>query len=148
MLTVLRATSQILATSMPVSPDRNSRMIRSRMLGGIAEIVPAADTDTRTFLIKVDLPRECNCRSGQYGTAAFPMGEEKRLTVPRQAIIEHGGLEGVYIVNKEGKSEYRLVKTGKTVGERVEILAGLADGDRVATSQIERLQDGARVEVQ
>jgi RND family efflux transporter MFP subunit len=116
--------------------------------GRVAEIVPAADAASRTFLVKVDLPRECDCRSGQYGTASFQMGEETRLTVPRQAITEHGGLEGVYVVNKEGKSEYRLVKTGKTVGERVEILAGLGDGDRVATSQIERLQDGARVEVQ
>ncbi len=120
----------------------------AKFQGRVAEIVPAADTASRTFLVKVDLPRECDCRSGQYGTVAFPMGEEKRLTVPRQAIIEHGGLEGVYVVNKEGKSEYRLVKSGKSVGERIEILAGLADGDRVATSQIERLQDGARVEEQ
>jgi len=116
--------------------------------GRVAEIVPAADTDTRTFLVKVDLPRGSDCRSGQYGTAAFPMGEEKRLTVPRHAIVEHGGLEGVYVVTKEGKLEYRLVKTGKVMADRVEVLSGLTDGDRVATSQIQRLQDGARVEGQ
>jgi multidrug efflux pump subunit AcrA (membrane-fusion protein) len=39
-----------------------------------------------------------------------------------------------------------LVKTGKTFGNRVEILSGLAVGEKVAISQIDRLRDGARVE--
>jgi multidrug efflux pump subunit AcrA (membrane-fusion protein) len=116
--------------------------------GRVTEIVPAADVASRTFLVKVDLPRECDCRSGQYGTASFAAGEAKRLTVPRRALVEFGGLEGVYVVNAQGAAEYRLVKTGKDLGERVEIVSGLAEGDRVATSQVASLRDGARVEGQ
>ena len=117
-----------------------------KIQGRVAEIVPSADVASRTFLVKVDLPGDCQCRSGQYGKAFFPVGEQKRLVIPRRALVEYGALEGVYVVNAEGSVEYRLVKTGKDFGENVEILSGLTEGDRVATSQLERLREGARAE--
>ena len=114
--------------------------------GRIAEIVPAADTTSHTFLVKIELPAHCQCRSGEYGEASFPTGEAKSLAVPRSAVIEHGELQGVFVVGPDGGVEYRLVKTGKTLGNRVEILSGLAAGEKVAVSQIDQLRDGARVE--
>ena len=130
------------SVGMPVSVKTD----HARFDGRIAEIVPLADVASRTFLIKVELPRDCNCRSGEYGTASFAIGEEKRLTVPRLAIIERGELEGLFVVNAQGTAEYRLVKTGKDLGERVEIISGLAENERVATTQLDKLRDGARVE--
>lgn len=114
--------------------------------GRVVEIVPLADVASRTFLVKVELPPDCGCRSGEYGTASFAVGEEKRLTVPRAAVIERGELEGIFVVNAQGSVEYRLVKTGKNFGERVEIVSGLAENERVATTQLDKLRDGARVE--
>jgi RND family efflux transporter MFP subunit len=122
------------------------RTEREKFDGRVAEVVPAADTASRTFLVKIDLPKDCGCRSGEYGTASFAVGEARRLSVPRRALIEHGELEGVFVANPQGGLEYRLVKTGKDLGERVEILSGISEGDRVATSQVEQLRDGARVE--
>jgi multidrug efflux pump subunit AcrA (membrane-fusion protein) len=52
------------------------------------------------------------------------------------------------VVGAEGKVEYRLVRTGRVSGDRVEILSGLAAGEKVAISQTDRLDDAARVEVQ
>jgi RND family efflux transporter MFP subunit len=114
--------------------------------GRVAEVVPAADAASRTFLVKIDLPRDCNCRSGEYGKASFAIGEEKRLAIPGTAVIEHGELQGIFVIGAGGKAEYRLIKTGKTYGDRVEILSGLAAGEKVAISQTDRLRDGARVE--
>ncbi len=131
-----------------VSEDVQIQLEERMLKGRVAEIVPAADVASRTFLVKIALPRDCACRSGQYGKALFPVGEQKRLVVPRRALVEYGALEGVYVVNVEGGVEYRLVKTGKAFGENVEILSGLAEGDRVATSQLERLRDGAHAEGQ
>jgi membrane fusion protein, multidrug efflux system len=116
--------------------------------GSVVEIVPAADPTSRTFTAKIALPAACGCRSGEYGTAAFPTGEVKALAVPRSAVVERGQLEGVYVVDSKGLAEYRLVKTGKALGDRMEILSGVSDGERVATSQLDRLTDGARVEAQ
>jgi len=114
--------------------------------GRVAEVVLAADVTSHTFLVKIDLPHDCHCRSGEYGQASFPIGEAKRLAVPSSAVIDHGELQGIFVVAADGNVEYRLVKTGKTFGNRVEILSGLAAGERVAISQIECLRDGARVE--
>jgi len=114
--------------------------------GRIAEVVPAADVASHTFLVKIDLPHDCPCRSGEYGQASFPIGEAKQLAVPSSAVVAHGELQGIFVVGADGNVEYRLVKTGKAFGNRVEILSGLAAGEKVAISQIDRLRDGARVE--
>jgi len=114
--------------------------------GHVAEVVPAADVGSHTFLVKIDLPPDCPCRSGEYGQASFPIGETKRLAVPSSAVVEHGELQGIFVVGQDGKIEYRLVKTGKTFGGQVEILSGLEPGENVAISQVDRLRDGARVE--
>ncbi|MGO8813806.1 MAG: efflux RND transporter periplasmic adaptor subunit [Terriglobia bacterium] len=114
--------------------------------GRVAEVVPAADVTSHTFLVKIDLPSDCRCRSGEYGQASFPIGEARGLAVPGSAVVEHGELQGVFVVAADGIVEYRLVKTGKTLGDRVEILSGLAAGEKIAVSQIDRLRDGARVE--
>jgi len=114
--------------------------------GRVAEVAPAADPATRTFLIKVDMPRDCVCISGQYGKVEFPLGEAKRLTVPLIALIERGELESVLVVNAQGIAEVRLVKSGKRFGDRVEILSGLTDGDRIVAADTDRVTDGVRVE--
>ncbi len=114
--------------------------------GRVAEVVPAADVTSHTFLVKIDLPSDCRCRSGEYGQASFPIGEARGLAVPGSAVVDHGELQGVFVVAADGIVEYRLVKTGKTLGDRVEILSGLAAGEKIAVSQIDRLRDGARVE--
>jgi len=114
--------------------------------GRVAEVVPAADVASHTFLVKIDLPHDCHCRSGEYGQASFPIGEAKGLAVPSAAVVDHGELQGVFVVGSDGNVEYRLVKTGRTFGNRVEILTGLAAGEKIAISQVDRLRDGARVE--
>ncbi len=116
--------------------------------GDVAEVVPAADSTSHTVLTKIDLPRDSKCRSGEYGQAGIPVGEGKSLAVSASAVVEHGELQGVFVVNPEGTVEYRLVKTGKSFGSRVEILSGLAAGEKVAITQTDRLRDGARVEGQ
>jgi multidrug efflux pump subunit AcrA (membrane-fusion protein) len=114
--------------------------------GRVVEIVPAADAGSRTVVVKVELPGNCGCRSGGYGKARFPVGEQRCLTVPRSSLVEKGQLEGVFVVNAQGVVEYRLIKSGKNLGDRMEVLSGLAEGERVATSRTDRLSDGVRVE--
>jgi RND family efflux transporter MFP subunit len=111
--------------------------------GRVAEVVPAADVASHTFLLKIDLPPDGHWRSGEYGQASIPIGEAQSLAVPAAAVVEHGELQGVFVVGAEGSVEYRLVKTGKLSGDRVEILSGLSAGEKVAVSQVDRLRDGA-----
>jgi membrane fusion protein, multidrug efflux system len=114
--------------------------------GRVIEVVPAADPATRTFVAKVELPRDCNCQSGQYGSADFAIGTGNRLLVPSDALVQRGELEGLFVIDSRGVAYYRLVKTGEAFGKQIEILSGLADGERVAISKIDQLSDGARVQ--
>jgi multidrug resistance efflux pump len=54
---------------------------RGQFQGRVAEVVPAADPGSRTFLVKVDLPSHCSCQSGEYATALLPV-EQTREAVP------------------------------------------------------------------
>ncbi len=119
-----------------------------QLQGGVTEIVPAADPNTRTFTVKVQLPASCNCQSGQYGKAEIAIGSENRLLVPRNALVSRGELEGLFVLNSQGIAQYQLVKPGKLFGDQVEIVSGLAEGDRVAVSEVNRLSDGMRVKTQ
>jgi multidrug efflux system membrane fusion protein len=117
-----------------------------KFTGRVAEIVPAADPASRTVVVKVELPQGCGCQSGDYGTASFPVGEEKILEVPAEALVEQGQLTGLFVVGADGTADYRLVKTGRTLGHQVEILSGLSGGERVAVSELNQLRQGVRVE--
>jgi multidrug efflux system membrane fusion protein len=117
--------------------------------GWVAELVPASDPATRTYIVKIGLepPKGARLRSGLFGRALFRMGEEKVLAVDRRAIVERGQLMGVYAVDSDSTARLRLIRTGKPYGNRIEVLSGLNAGDRVVVEGAERVTDGAKVEV-
>jgi membrane fusion protein, multidrug efflux system len=112
----------------------------------ITEILPAADPQTRTLTVRLDLPGSADLRSGLYGTARFWVGQRAALLLPRAAIGRRGQLERVFVVDQGNVARMRLVTTGKTYGDRVEILSGLDPGERVVVEGAERVTDGGRVE--
>jgi membrane fusion protein, multidrug efflux system len=112
----------------------------------VGEIVPAADPASRTFTVKLDLPREAGLRSGLYGRARFEVGEERVLAVPRAALVERGQLRGVFVVDDANVARLRLVTTGRALGEAVEVLSGLGERERVVVEGLDRLSDGVPVE--
>jgi multidrug efflux pump subunit AcrA (membrane-fusion protein) len=112
----------------------------------IVEIVPAADPMSRTFLVKVELPPLVGIRSGLYGRARFTVGQRPALLVARETLNQRGQLEGVFVVDEGRVARLRLVKTGRAYGDRVEILSGLGQEDRVVREGA-RVTDGQTVEV-
>lgn len=117
----------------------------SPMTGTVTEVVPAADPASRTFTIKIALPEHPALRTGQFGRARFSAAASRVLTVPRAALVQRGQLEGVYVVDDGGIARLRLVKSGRVMGERIEILSGLNEGERYVAETVDGLTDGARV---
>jgi len=112
----------------------------------IAEIVPSADPRSRTFIAKVPITRK-GVISGMFGRAAVSLGNSSTgILVPARSVVEHGALTSVWVVDQARIARLRLVKTGKTVGDRVEILSGLSGGERVVVAGAEKVSEGARVE--
>ncbi|OHB32747.1 MAG: efflux transporter periplasmic adaptor subunit [Desulfuromonadaceae bacterium GWB2_53_15] len=112
----------------------------------IAEIVPTADPASRTFLAKIKLTQK-GLKSGMFGRGALNLGTTVNgITVPQKSVVERGALTSLWVLDKDSIARMRLVKTGKTVGERVEILSGLSDGEKVVVGGVEKVSEGAKVE--
>ena len=111
--------------------------------GVVGEINTVADSASRSFLVKIDLPEAAGLKSGLFGRAEITVGGRTGLFVPVGAIHERGQLTFVYAVT-DGRARMRLVKPG-TNGE---ILAGLEAGEKVVVQAAGEIADGQRVEAQ
>ena len=118
------------------------------LTGKVSQIVPAADPNTRTFLIKIDLPSNTTLRSGLFGRASFSRGERDSLVVPRTAVVDRGALKAVYVVGPEQIVALRYVTVGQSMDDRLEVLSGLNANEAVVLAPGDREIGGKRVEVQ
>ncbi len=107
----------------------------------IVEIVPKADAQTRSFLVRAALIPDAQIRPGMYSKILLKTGEIKLITIPKSAIIARGQLTGVVVV-RDGSALYRLVRVGREMGERVEVLSGLKEGDVVVVERPQMVKDG------
>ena len=121
--------------------------IEKELDGTVSEISPAADPNSRTFLVKLDLPGTTGLRAGQFGRVAMPVGETTALRVPLTAIVQRGQMEMVFVA-KDNKAQLRLVKTGKRIGGEVELVSGMEAGEKIVVDNAASLLDGQPLTVQ
>lgn len=112
--------------------------------GRVSEIVPAVDPASRAYIVRIDLPASPSLRSGLYGRAEFQLGNRSLLAIPAAAVTDRGQLQSVLVVN-DGFAHTRLITTGERAGDRVEVLSGLTDGERLVLPVPTGLSDGAAV---
>ena len=120
--------------------------VTNETAGTVAEMSPAADPNSRTFLVKLDLPDVPGLRSGQFGRVAVPVGEVSAIRVPVSTVIQRGQMELVFVVTNN-RAQLRLVKTGARVGDEVEVVSGLDSGEQIVTEGAAALTDGQPVTV-
>lgn len=95
-------------------------------------IFPYADPNTHTFSVRLDLlPQETGLYPGMTVKSAFAIGEVQRLLIPESALVRRSEFSGVYVV-ADNRVSLRQVRLGHRFGERVEILSGLSEGEKVA----------------
>lgn len=115
--------------------------------GVVEEISPGADPASRSYEAKIALPRAGNLRPGQFGTLLLASGDDSKLWIPSAALVRRGQLELVYVASTEGVADLRLVRTAAQQTDKIEILAGLSDGEQVILSGHAGLEDGDRIEI-
>jgi multidrug efflux pump subunit AcrA (membrane-fusion protein) len=111
------------------------------MVTRVNEIVPVVDPQSRTFLVRADLPALAELQPGMFGRLAFTCGLRPALRIPESALSVRGQLELVFVV-QDGKAHLRLVRSGKHQDGRVEILSGLAEGEEIVVTPPPTLMDG------
>ncbi|MDZ7644579.1 MAG: efflux RND transporter periplasmic adaptor subunit [Woeseiaceae bacterium] len=100
-------------------------------------VFPFADEATNTFRARLELPEgQFGLYPGMFAKVAVTVGEAERLLVPAAALVRRSEVTGVYVVDPDNGVRLRQVRTGNRFGDRVEILAGLAPGERVATDPV------------
>jgi RND family efflux transporter MFP subunit len=111
----------------------------------VAQVVPASDIRTHSFVAKIDIPAEKGLITGMYGKAIFTTGKRQAILVPRSAVVTMSGLSGAYIVSPEGNATFQMVQLGEVHGERIEALTGLKAGDKVIINKQEARIEGRKV---
>lgn len=102
----------------------------------VDEIVPQAEAVSRSFLVKVALPRAEGLFEGMFGRLLIPGGTRRHLCLATAAIQTVGQNKFVYVVDQDengGRSlQRRFITTGRIgMPGRIEVLSGLQAGDRV-----------------
>jgi RND family efflux transporter MFP subunit len=117
----------------------------TEITGKVAQIVPAADPGSRSFLVKIELPKDSHLRSGLFGRAQFPRGQRSALLIPRAAVVERGQLQGVYVLDSEQIAGMHYVTLGRTSGQQIEVLSGLEGGEKIIAAPGDRELGGKRI---
>lgn len=118
------------------------------LAGRIADIVPAANPSSHSFLVKIDLPSSRNLRSGMYGTAAIGTATRAAILAPRSAVILRGSLPCAYVLDSNGIAQLRYLTLGGVHGDQVEVLSGISSGEKLVDAPLDRDLAGKRIEVE
>lgn len=116
--------------------------------GTVAEIVPAADPASHSFLVKIDLPPSSQLRAGMYATAAIVTGHRTAIVAPPSAVVMRGSLPCAYVLDGNGIAQLRYVTLGAQEGNMVEILSGLSAREKLVDDPGDRELAGKRIQIQ
>lgn len=118
--------------------------------GIVTEVAGAADPTTRAFTVKVEVDNPGNLiRPGMIAEAHFtgPQASEV-LAIPVTAILRTpDGQSYVYVIDN-GKAFKRHISIGALMGDHIEVISGLAEGETIVTGGAQKLTNGSAVAVQ
>lgn len=114
--------------------------------GTVRMIGPVVDAQTRNALVYVDLPTPGAARAGMFARGEFRLGASMALTVAQQAVVVRDGFAYVFRVTGDRVTQVK-VRTGRRVGERIEILEGLSPDAVLVGAGAAFLNDGDVVQV-
>ena len=103
--------------------------------GTISEIVPEAQTASRTFQVKVTGPCPAGIYAGTFGRILIPLGEQHLLVIPAAAIRNVGQLELVDVV-EHGQPRRRAIRTGRMFDANFNLIPELREGEQAAYVEV------------
>lgn len=130
---VRESLTQRLAVGQPIGVEIEA--IGKQCQGMISEIVPEAESASRTFSVKVTGPCPTGVYSGMFGRLLIPLDEQDVVVVPRAAVRRVGQLDLVDVVESTDQGRMlrrRAVQLGRAIDEDIQVLSGLSPGEQVA----------------
>jgi multidrug efflux pump subunit AcrA (membrane-fusion protein) len=109
-------------------------------------LYPTLSERTRTLRARFEVDNtKGSLRPGIYGTATFRVSARAALTVPRDAIVDTGATQHVFVVAGERRFVPRVVKLGSRFDDRVEIREGLAADEPIVASGVFLIDSESRL---
>jgi RND family efflux transporter MFP subunit len=101
-------------------------------------ILPEADSRTHVSRVRLELPKDVEgIYPGMFARAHFATGQvASKLLIPQAAVVRRSEVTAVYVVDAQSRVQLRQVRLGETAGDRVEVLSGLAEGERIAIEPV------------
>lgn len=126
--------------------DQVARLRKARVVTDAGESIvpgklllfPHADQATATVHMRLELPEmDSALRPGKFVKVAVVVGEQDRLLVPASSVAYRSEVTAVYVQPQgKGVPVLRQVRLGNRFGDRIEVLAGLAEGEQVAVDAV------------
>jgi len=118
--------------------------------GKVRLISPVVDNNTRNALVYVDIPKN-SAKPGMYVHGKIDIGQQQGLAIPISAVTYRDGFAYVFVLGEVNESMSRItqrkVKTGRTLGEQIEVLSGVDAAAKLVLSGGAFLNDGDTVKV-
>ena len=107
-----------------------------RVLNGrVTFVYPTLDAETRTAKVRFEVPNPGErIKPEMYANVELKIPLGRRLVVPRDAVLESGERQIIFIHHGGGKLEWRNAKLGVQAGDWIEIREGLKEGENIVTS--------------
>jgi len=128
------ASGSVVRVELPAMPASQRMQAPSRV-----QVLPAADAATHTVTVRAELaPGLAGVVPGQFARLWLPSADDGTAAraagvwIPLSAVVRRAEMTGLYVLDAQGRALLRQVRLGRSDGERVEVLAGLAAGERVA----------------
>ncbi len=103
--------------------------------GNVAYIYPSLNTEARTVRVRLELPNPgLKLKPGMFGNVTLQTEVVQTLVVPKEAVLETGLRQLVFLDRGQGRYEPASVKLGRRSQDYVEVLEGLTEGERIVTS--------------
>jgi len=101
-------------------------------------ILPAADADTHTIKVRLDLPEDIEgVIPGIFARAHFSVGSARKLIIPASAVVRRSEISAVYVVGRNNRVSLRQIRLGvPTARGQVEVLSGLDVGEVIALDPV------------
>jgi membrane fusion protein, multidrug efflux system len=114
--------------------------------GRVVRIGPSLDEKTRALTVEAEVANSGNLlRPGMFAKSRLiTSANAPAVMVPQRAVVTVAGLSKVFVI-ENGKAVERVVKTGATDGDLIEIVEGVKDGEAVAASNLDKLVTGTAV---
>lgn len=151
---VMVSESEIFNIQNGMTTDVNIKSLDKTIKGKVVEVSTSARNTGGQYIVKIDLDRTENVLSGMFVNAVFPIEKQAEKTqdnlvlIPQEAVITQGQLKGIYVVNDNNTAILRWLRLGKTYGNNIEVLSGLASGEKYVVTADGRLFNGAKVSIQ